>query len=31
MVTDWVRAMEMVKGRGWARALEWASGSTFWH
>jgi hypothetical protein len=24
MVTDWVRAMEMVKGRAWARALEWA-------
>jgi hypothetical protein len=24
MVTDWVKAMEMVNGRGWARALEWA-------
>jgi len=23
MVTDWVRAMEMVNGRGWARASEW--------
>jgi hypothetical protein len=30
MVTDWVRAMEMVNGRGSARASEWVSGSTRW-
>jgi hypothetical protein len=30
MVTDSVRAMEMVNGRGSARASEWVSGSTRW-
>jgi hypothetical protein len=30
MVTDWVRAMEMVNERGSARASEWVSGSTRW-
>ncbi len=28
MVTDWVRATEMVNGRGSAKASEWASSST---
>ena len=30
MVTDWVRAMEMVNEMGSARASEWVSGSTRW-